>query len=152
MLVRYFAQPFQIRDIADEKLSKYPSHRIHGDCHCGNIIWSFDDEPTFVDFDDMMIGPAVQDLWMILRGREALDEANKQEFLKAYSFFREFDMSSLELIEALRGMRMIHYSAWIAERWKDPSFPRYFPNFGSPSYWQEEVEALRDVLERLHQV
>lgn len=137
----------QLKNIAEQKLPYIKKIRIHGDCHVGNVIWNWNDEPLFVDFDDSMTGPAVQDLWMMIRGRELEDEKLKEQYLEAYSYFREFDQNELKIIEVLRGMRLIYYSSWIAQRWEDPSFPHYFPNFASPSYWQEEIQALREILE-----
>ncbi|NCN28054.1 serine/threonine protein kinase, partial [bacterium] len=145
----YEALALQIKAIGQGRLNQCQFVRIHGDCHVGNVIWNWDGDPLFVDFDDMMIGPVVQDLWMLIRGRDQRDDELKNEYLEAYNYFREFDLNQLELIEVLRGMRLIHYSAWIAERWQDPSFPHNFPNFASPGYWQEELQALRDVLERI---
>jgi len=118
---------------------------IHGDCHLGNTLWQ-DEAPFFLDFDDMMVGPAVQDVWMIIRGRD--DEALKMReiLLSTYEQMCEFDRRELELIEVLRGLRIVHYSAWIARRYDDPSFKTAFPDFGSLSYWRSEIEALDEIL------
>lgn len=116
--------------------------RMHGDCHYGNILWSSEGTPFFVDFDDMGVGPAIQDMWLICGN----DEVNQEIFLEAYGTFREFDRSELELKDPLRALRLIHYSAWIAKRWEDPAFKRIFTNFGSLPYWQEQTGYLEDLL------
>lgn len=114
---------------------------VHGDCHLGNVLWDMD-SPFIVDFDDMVTAPPVQDIWMIVRGND--DEALRQRdvVVDAYEELRHFDRSTLDLVEPLRILRMIHYSAWIARRWEDPSFPRMFPTFGSDAWWQSELEGL----------
>ena len=117
--------------------------RLHGDCHVGNILWT-DDGPHFVDLDDCRSGPALQDLWMLLSG--SADEMTVQlaDVLEGYGQFRPLDPRELHLLEALRTLRMIHYSAWIARRWGDPAFPSAFPFFGSDQYWQNQILALRE--------
>ncbi|HEX2830550.1 MAG TPA: serine/threonine protein kinase [Burkholderiales bacterium] len=117
--------------------------RLHGDCHAGNILWT-DDGPHFVDLDDARMGPAVQDLWMWLSGSR--DEMQRQlnAVMEGYRQFRDFDPAELWLIEALRTLRLIHYSGWLAQRWDDPAFPRSFPFFNTQRYWQDQVLALRE--------
>ena len=119
------------------------SLRLHGDCHVGNVLWT-PDGPHFVDLDDSRMGPAVQDLWMLLSGDRA--EMNRQllDLLAGYEDFHDFDPRELHLIEALRTLRLIHYSAWIARRWDDPAFPAAFPWFSSPRYWQDRILELRE--------
>jgi len=117
--------------------------RLHGDCHSGNVLWT-DDGPHFVDLDDCRTGPAVQDLWMLLSGDR--DERSRQlsAVLRGYADFREFDSRELLLLEALRTLRLIHYSAWIARRWDDPAFPAAFPWFGTQRYWQDRILEMRE--------
>jgi Ser/Thr protein kinase RdoA (MazF antagonist) len=117
--------------------------RLHGDCHAGNVLWT-DDGPHFVDFDDSRMGPAVQDLWMLLSGDRAAMTEQLGDVLAGYEDFFEFDRRELNLVEALRTLRMIHYSGWIARRWDDPAFPAAFPWFGSPRYWQNQILELRE--------
>src|SRR5205085_5909457 len=102
--------------------------RLHGDCHVGNIMWT-DAGPHFVDFDDARSGPAVQDLWMLLSGERAAMTAQLRAILDGYERFRRFDPAELELVEALRTLRLTHYAAWLARRWDDPAFPAAFPWF-----------------------
>ena len=117
--------------------------RLHGDCHPGNILWT-DAGPHFVDFDDCRMGPAIQDLWMLLSG-ERREQQNQLGFLiDGYSEFADFDERELVLIEPLRTLRMLHYSAWLARRWDDPAFPANFPWFNSQHYWQDQILALRE--------
>ncbi len=119
------------------------SIRLHGDCHPGNILWT-DAGPHFVDFDDCRPGPAVQDLWMLISGSRARMTAQLAEVHDGYNEFCDFDPRQLHLIEALRSLRLLHYSAWLARRWDDPAFPRSFPWFNTPRYWEEQILALRE--------
>jgi Ser/Thr protein kinase RdoA (MazF antagonist) len=116
--------------------------RLHGDVHEGNVLWT-PDGPHFVDFDDARSGPAVQDLWMLL-GDRTQATARLRDLLAGYEDFLDFDRRELLLIEALRTLRLIHYSAWIARRWDDPAFPAAFPWFGAPRYWEERILELRE--------
>jgi Ser/Thr protein kinase RdoA (MazF antagonist) len=117
--------------------------RLHGDCHIGNILWT-DAGPHFVDLDDARMGPAMQDLWMLLSGDRAAMGAQLHAVLAGYEQFAEFDRRELHLLEALRTLRLIHYSAWIARRWDDSAFPVAFPWFGSQRYWQDRILELRE--------
>jgi Ser/Thr protein kinase RdoA (MazF antagonist) len=117
--------------------------RLHGDCHGGNVLWT-DDGPHFVDFDDSRSGPAVQDLWMLLSGERQDRSAQLATLLAGYEDFFEFNSRELYLIEALRTLRLLHYSAWLARRWDDPAFPAAFPWFNSVRYWQDRILELRE--------
>jgi Ser/Thr protein kinase RdoA (MazF antagonist) len=117
--------------------------RLHGDCHPGNILWR-DDGPLIVDFDDARMGPAVQDLWMFLSGSREEMNSGLADLLEGYSRFFDFNPTELRLVEALRTLRLIHYAAWIAHRWQDPAFPKAFPWFDSPRYWEEHILNLRE--------
>lgn len=121
--------------------------RLHGDCHEGNLLWTETGRqpgPHFVDFDDSRLGPAVQDLWMLLSGSRQEMQQQLSDLLTGYEDFAQFDPRELELIEALRTLRLIHYSAWIARRWQDPAFPAAFPWFDSPRYWEARILELRE--------
>lgn len=122
--------------------------RLHGDCHLGNILWT-PAGPHFVDLDDALTGPAVQDLWMLLSGPRAERQKQLGAVLDGYEQFMDFDRRELALIEPLRTLRIVHHSAWIARRWKDPAFPIAFPWFESPAYWTEQATRLRDQLEAM---
>ncbi len=122
--------------------------RLHGDCHPGNILWT-DTGPHFVDLDDCLTGPAIQDLWMLLSGDRDQMSIQMQQILEGYTTFFDFDLLELQLIEPLRALRMLHYSAWLARRWHDPAFPRAFPWFNTPRYWEEQLYSLREQSERL---
>ena len=117
--------------------------RLHGDCHAGNVLWT-DDGPHFVDFDDCRSGPAIQDLWMLLSGDGASMARQLADVLAGYEDFHEFDPRELHLLEALRTLRLIHYSAWIARRWDDPAFPAAFPWFNTQRYWQDRILELKE--------
>ncbi len=119
--------------------------RILGDCHRGNILWT-DQGPHFVDLDDCLTGPAIQDLWMLLAGGQQDMRAEMHDLVTGYEQFLPFDRSELVLIEPLRALRMIHYSAWLARRWHDPAFPRAFPWFAEPRYWEQHYRALDEQL------
>ena len=119
--------------------------RLHGDAHPGNILWR-EEGPHVVDLDDASNGPAVQDLWMLLPGDEAGRARSLRLLLEGYETVRDFDDAELALIEPLRSLRMIQHSAWIAQRWEDPAFPRAFPHFGTAAYWSEQTTQLREQL------
>jgi len=125
--------------------------RLHGDCHPGNILWTPDAGPHFVDLDDARTGPAVQDLWMLLSGERAQRQKQLGGLLDGYEQLREFDRAELALIEPLRTLRLIHYSAWLARRWDDPAFPRAFPWFGTSDYWRGQVQMLEEQLEAMEE-
>ena len=128
---------------AFERAGAVATLRLHGDCHGGNVLWT-DAGPHFVDFDDARSGPAVQDLWMLLSGDRASMEAQLRAILAGYEQFRLFDPRELELVEALRTLRLIHYAAWLARRWDDPAFPAAFPWFNTQRYWQDRILELRE--------
>ena len=120
--------------------------RLHGDCHPGNVLWR-DGKPHVVDLDDAMQGPAVQDLWMLVSGDHATMAWQLGELLVGYEQFCDFDDRERRLIEPLRTLRMLRHSAWLAERWSDPTFPLNFPFFGSPAYWSQQTSELLEQLE-----
>ena len=128
---------------AFERAGTVATLRLHGDCHAGNVLWT-PDGPHFVNFDDARTGPAIQDLWMLLSGDA--EEMGRQfgHVLAGYEVFREFDDRELQLIEALRTLRLIHHSAWLARRWNDPAFPAAFPWFATRRYWEERILELRE--------
>ncbi len=119
--------------------------RLHGDCHLSNIMWT-EAGPHFVDLDDARSGPAIQDLWMLLSGERHEQQAQLLDLLAGYEEFADFDYRELRLIEALRTLRLLHYSAWLARRWSDPAFPAAFSWFGSEHYWQERTQELQQQL------
>lgn len=121
--------------------------RLHGDCHGGNVLWNESSEtpgPHFVDFDDSRMGPAVQDLWMLLSGERHEMGMQLADVLAGYEDFHDFSPRELHLVEALRTLRLLHYSAWIARRWDDPAFPSAFPWFNTQRYWQDRILELRE--------
>jgi Ser/Thr protein kinase RdoA (MazF antagonist) len=130
---------------AFDNLGAHRRIRLHGDCHPGNILWT-EHGPHFVDLDDAVTGPAVQDLWMLLSGERAEMSGQLAALLEGYEQFMDFDWRELRLVEPLRTLRMIHHSAWIAKRWNDPAFPAAFPWFESPAYWDEQTRRLREQL------
>ncbi len=153
LIPRYLMQNYQtvakalltrIRD-RFEQLGPLPQIRLHGDCHPGNILWT-DNGPHFVDFDDCRMGPAVQDLWMLLSGERHEQELQLSALIEGYNEFADFNPLELNLIEPLRGLRMIHYAAWLARRWVDPAFKQSFPWFEGDRYWEEHIQALREQL------
>jgi Ser/Thr protein kinase RdoA (MazF antagonist) len=124
--------------------------RLHGDCHRGNVLWT-DEGPQFVDLDDAVNGPAIQDLWMLLAGDRHAMTRQLLDLLEGYEDFYDFDWRECALIEPLRTLRMIHHSAWIARRWQDPAFPAAFPWFGTPAFWTHEIQLLRDQLDAMRE-
>jgi len=151
---RYEQVVTKICELLEPRFSKLRLHRLHGDCHLGNLLWN-ERGPFFLDFDDMVNGPAVQDLWLILSGRPVQDDLARnqlEDLLMGYEEFRDFDRSQISLIEGLRALRFVHYAAWIARRWKDPAFPAAFPHFNSVRYWDEQLRDLEKQLEILTDV
>jgi Ser/Thr protein kinase RdoA (MazF antagonist) len=126
------------------------SIRLHGDCHVGNILWR-DNAPHFVDFDDCRMGPAVQDLWMMLSGDQQQQRLQLSEILEGYEEFHEFNREELSLIEPLRALRLMHYCAWLAKRWSDPAFPISFTWFNTDAYWMEHLMELQGQLSLINQ-
>lgn len=126
-----------------EQHAQTRSIRLHGDCHVGNILWT-DAGPHFVDLDDARMGPAAQDLWMLLAGDSATATRQLKALLDGYERFHPFNREELGLIEPLRTLRLIHYAAWIGRRWEDPAFPAAFPWFGTGRYWQDRILELRE--------
>jgi Ser/Thr protein kinase RdoA (MazF antagonist) len=165
--------------VVDEAFSRHGAPRLlrlHGDCHAGNVLWREDNVvphgrsapdppggpdrlgsgpspaqagPHFVDLDDCCTGPAMQDLWMLLPGEHSAVEAALHHLLDGYRDFMDFDDRELLLIEPLRTLRIVHHSAWLAERWRDPAFPIAFPWFASPAYWNQQTTDLREQVERM---
>jgi Ser/Thr protein kinase RdoA (MazF antagonist) len=134
-----------------ERAGDVATLRLHGDCHSGNVLWIEDrgnaaspSGPHFVDFDDSRTGPAIQDLWMLLSGDREAMRVQFGHVLRGYEDFAEFDDRERHLIEALRTLRLIHYSAWIGRRWDDPAFPAAFPWFNTARYWQDRILELRE--------
>ena len=118
--------------------------RLHGDCHASNVLWN-DSGPRIVDLDDCLMGPAVQDIWMLVSG-DTQAQVNLQLdcILTGYQEFHDFNWAEIHLIEALRALRMIHYAAWLAKRWDDPAFPLNFPWFNTYDYWHTQLEDWRE--------
>ncbi|WP_350134268.1 serine/threonine protein kinase [Nitrosomonas sp.] len=117
--------------------------RLHGDCYAGNVLWT-DSGPHFVDFDDSRMGPAIQDIWMLLSGDRTDIVRQLNDVVAGYEDFYDFDLRELHLIEALRTLRLIHYSAWLAQRWNDLAFKQAFPWFNTQRYWEERILELRE--------
>lgn len=126
-----------------ERAGQVAQLRLHGDCHLSNLLWT-DDGPHFVDFDDSRTGPAVQDLWMLLSGSQQEMNLQLAELLEGYECFYDFNPAELHLVEALRTLRLLHYSAWLAKRWDDPAFPKTFTWFNTQQYWQDRILELRE--------
>ena len=126
----------------------YQPVSLHGDCHLSNLLWR-DSRAFLLDFDDCCTGPAVQDIWMLLSGEREDMQLQLQDILGGYNEFADFDPAELALIEPLRALRLLNYSAWLARRWDDPAFPHNFPWFNTPRYWEEHILTLREQLARL---
>ncbi len=138
--------------VADDLLQRidaiYQDHehqtiRLHGDLHVGNLLWR-DELLYMVDLDDCRQGPAIQDMWMMLSGERDQRQAQLSELVDGYNEFHDFDPRQLALVESLRSLRLIHYSAWLARRWDDPAFPKHFPWFASERYWADQILTLRE--------
>ena len=136
-------QALELVDACYQRAGNVKTIRLHGDCHPGNILWT-EDGPHFVDLDDARMGPAVQDLWMLLSGDRAAMGLQLRAVLDGYEQFMDFDRRELNILEPLRTLRLIHYSAWIARRWDDPAFPAAFPWFNTQRFWQDKILELRE--------
>lgn len=144
----YTAVSSQLLEAAEnvfEQVGSYSQLRIHGDCHLGNTLWT-DAGPHFVDLDDCVNGPAVQDLWMLLSGDAEEQRRQLDDVLDGYATFASYDWRETRLIEPLRALRMLHYTAWVARRWSDPAFPRAFPWLTENRYWEEYIVDLKEQL------
>ena len=131
-------------------IGEYTTQRLFGDCHPGNILWT-DHGPHFVDLDDSVNGPAIQDLWMMLSGDKQAQAIQLEVLLEGYEEFCEFDLRELQLIEPLRAVRMVNYMYWLAKRWDDPAFPHNFPWFNTPQYWEQQVLAIKEQIATLQE-
>lgn len=142
---RYKTAAEDICQMADPLFQKVKTQRIHGDCHLGNVLWG-SQGAFWVDFDDMVTGPTIQDIWLVTPGRDEEGVRDRNTLLNAYESMRHFDDNELKLIEPLRALRYIHFSSWISKRWKDPAFPKAFPLFNSHQYWSEQTRDLEEQL------
>jgi Ser/Thr protein kinase RdoA (MazF antagonist) len=142
---RYFDAAEAAAEIADRRMLGVATHRLHADLHFGNVLLR-DGVLTLLDFDDFVTGPAVQDLWLVLPGRGADAARDRDALLEGYGELREFDRSTLDLVEPLRALRMVRYAVWIARRWDDPAFRIGWPQFADPDFWRRETEDLEEQL------
>lgn len=140
---RFRAAAEKIAEAADRKLAGVETQRLHGDLHLGNVLLR-DGRLRLLDFDDLCVGPAVQDLWLALPGRDDATWEKRRLWIEGYERFRLFDRATLTLIEPLRGLRMVHYAAWLARRYHDPAFQRAWPEFGSDEYWRSTATDLEE--------
>jgi Ser/Thr protein kinase RdoA (MazF antagonist) len=146
---RYAEVSAQLIEAVEQRADHFAAARnlrIHGDCHVGNILWNAQG-PVFVDFDDCLTGPAVQDLWMFCAGTPAQQQREWSEVLEGYEQFAHLDYAEVALIEPLRAMRMLNHAAWIAARWADPAFPLAFPWFAEPRFWERHISDLIEQIE-----
>ncbi|MBS1960153.1 MAG: serine/threonine protein kinase [Bdellovibrionales bacterium] len=141
---RFKAVVREIISVSKERFQGQPLQRIHGDCHAGNILWNEKLGPFFIDFDDMVVGPPIQDLWLLAPDPEAL-----QDIIDGYVQMRDLPQGSVAMVECLRALRMIHYATWVAKRYNDPAFKRAFPQFESPRYWEELTYDLEKQMDRI---
>ena len=132
--------------------NKIAIQRIHGDCHKGNVLFNEEHGFFFIDFDDFLRGPVVQDLWTLIPGRDDYAKKERDIFIEAYELWNDFPHQQLKLIEPLRGLRTIHFDAWIGKRWADPSFPAAFPHFTSDRYWAERLVDIREQISLCQQL
>ncbi len=142
---RYLTLAREIAELYERATAGVAIQRLHGDLHLGNVLFR-DGLLRLLDFDDMMVGPPVQDVWLALPGRDTYTLRQREVFLGAYEELRLFDHSTTRLIEPLRGLRLIHYAAWIARRWHDPIFPATWTHFGTADYWERETNDLAEQL------
>lgn len=143
------------RDVVDIVIQRWqefsPNLRlVHGDLHTGNLIW-YDNQPYMLDLDDCALAPRIQDIWMMLYGDRDQMQGQLADIARGYEMFLPFPANELPLIETLRTMRLINYSAWLAKRWNDPAFPQAFPWFNTGRYWSEQILTLREQMSALQE-
>lgn len=141
-LLNGYEQVLQIARSESAKIVTYPNLRIHGDLHRGNILWR--NGPLIVDFDDSLMGPRIQDLWLLIPGRDDQAKKIQENILEGYQQIAVFPSGEFASSETLRLLRMIQYTGWIAKRWEDPSFKRIFPQFEEPDFWNKHLVDLRE--------
>lgn len=144
-------EALDLADAAFRRVEGLRLGRVHGDCHLGNVLWTPDAGPHFVDLDDACNGPAVQDLWMLLGGHRRDRQLALHALMDGYESIADFDWREWRLVEPLRTLRLIHHSAWLARRWHDPAFPSAFPWFGQASYWQQQADQLRQQIQMMRE-
>lgn len=142
-VVRYGAAVKRVCEVSRPWFEAVDFQRVHGDCHLSNLLWNHSG-PFFLDFDDMVVGPQVQDIWLLVPGRDPESISQRNLMMEGYREFRDLSPLSSRLIEPLRALRIVHYTAWIAKRWDDPAFPRAFPQFNSHAYWSSELRDLEE--------
>ncbi|MBX7148795.1 serine/threonine protein kinase [bacterium] len=123
----------------------------HGDCHWGNVLWNHDG-PHFLDFDDMVIAPPVQDIWMLFSGTPDEVKEQKNAFLEGYSVFRDFDEKTFILSEPLRTLRLMRMASWIGERYEEEAFKRAFPYYRDRRYWEEFLLSIKEQIGLLQEL
>jgi len=143
---RYEAAAEAIANAAEQRMEGVELQRVHGDLHLSNLLLR-DGVFHVLDFDDMTVAPAVQDVWLLLPGRDQYTRRQREIFIESYQQLRAFDRSTLNLIEPLRGLRLIHYATWLAKRWHDPIFPRTWPHFGTEEYWDNQTRDLEEIVD-----
>jgi Ser/Thr protein kinase RdoA (MazF antagonist) len=148
---RYEPLAEKVIALCEQRLKNVPVQLVHGDCHQGNVLWN-GDEPIFIDFDDILYAPPVQDIWMLTGGDAEEQQQKRQDLLKGYEQIRDFDWSSLSLIESLRSLRIIHFAGWLIKRRDDGAVRQAFPLLGTDRFWQEQLEALYLQVERIQPV
>lgn len=139
----------KICDASDPLFQNINMHRIHGDCHWGNVIYRENQGLYFIDFDDMVTGPSVQDVWLLIPGDDMHAKQDREILLESYQTMRAFDRNELKLIEPLRSLRYIHFAAWISKRWEDDAFKKAFPFYGNEQYWTDQIRDLTTQLEKI---
>ena len=141
----------EICSLSDAIMKGVPTQRVHGDCHLGNIVWG-SSGPAFIDFDDMVNAPPVQDLWLLCPAQDSWGKSILEATISGYEQLADFPRSTLRLIEPLRALRMVHFTTWIAKRWDDPAFKRVFDRFGTPGYWNEQLQNIREQLQLIQEL
>jgi Ser/Thr protein kinase RdoA (MazF antagonist) len=123
--------------------------RLHGDCHRANVLNRPDEGLMLIDFDDMAMGPPIQDLWMILPGHLSETRRELDLLIEGYEQFREFDDRTLCLVEPLRAMRLIYFLAWCGRQARDFTFRKHYPDWGTRAFWNREIAVLMEQHERI---
>lgn len=148
MWPRYSQTVRRLLSLVEKQFAKFPGQRLHGDLHRGNLLVTSQGLEV-VDFDDCSQGPAVQDMWLLIPGKDSDSIEMRELMLEGYQTTLPFDRRQLGLIEPLRALKFVHYAAWVTRRRKDPAFQRLFPDVASYGFWRRELDDLQAQLDLL---
>lgn len=145
----FFSIAEEMVSVTDTLFEKTPFQRIHGDLHLANIIYRPGESFVLIDFDDMVMGPKIQDLWMLLPDYGEKSVYELESFLEGYETFHTISRKEYMLIEPLRAMRYIHYLAWCGHQVIEDGHTQVIPDYGTYAFWRRETDELADQIKRI---